>query len=112
MKGNTDVTFVMMLSSMKMTEKSPETSEQESEGTEEPLNNVEIDVENYEETEQENTQRAQLQLVRHSQRARKTPICYGVDKHANTADYAVDEAIKIEEPATIEEALSGNHSKE
>ena len=41
----------------------PETSEQEPEGTEEPLNNVQIEVENDEESEQENTQREKLQPV-------------------------------------------------
>ena len=56
---------------------SPETSKQEPEGTEEPLNSVQIEVE---ETEQENTQEEQLQLVRHSQRVKKTPIHYGVDE--------------------------------
>ena len=53
-----------------------------------------------------------MQPVRHSQRVKKTPIRYGVDKYADTANYAVDEAIKVEEPVTIEEALSGNYSKE
>ena len=91
---------------------SPETSEQEPEGTEEPLNNVQIEVEKCEETEQENTQEEQLQPVRHSQRVRKTPIRYGVNEHADTANYAVDDAVRVEEPMTIEDALSGNHSKE
>ena len=56
---------------------SPETSKQEPEGTEEPLNSVQIEAE---ETEQENTQEEQLQPVRHSQRVRKIPIHYGVDE--------------------------------
>ena len=54
-------------------------------------------MEKYEETEQEN---------------QKTPIRYGVDENADTANYAVDEAIKVEEPVTIEDALSGNYSRE
>ena len=54
----------------------------------------------------ENTQGEQLQPVRHSRRVRKTPIRYGVDEYANTANYAVDEVIKVEEPVTIEDALS------
>ena len=65
-------------------------------GTEEPLNNVEIDLENYEETEQENILREQLQLVRHSQRAGKTPISYGVDKYTEYDYYAADESIKVQ----------------
>ena len=87
-------------------------SEQEPESTEEPLSNVQIEVENYEDTEAENTQGEQLQPVRHSQRVRKTPIRYGVDEYADTANYAVDEVIKVEEPVTIEDALSCNHSEE
>ena len=71
-------------------EKSPETSKQEPEGTEELLNNDEIKVE---EAEQENTQREQLQLVRHTERAIKTPIHYRADRYANTANCAFDEAI-------------------
>ena len=93
-------------------ETSPATSEQEPASTEESLSNVQIEIENYEDTEVENTQGEQLQPVRHSQRVRKTPIRYGVDEYADTANYAVDEAIKVEEPVTIEDALSGNHSKE
>ena len=89
-----------------------ETSEQEPEGIEEPLHNVQVEVKKYEETEQENTQEEQLQPVRHSQRVKKTPIRYGVDEYADTANYVVDEAIKVEEPVTIEEALSGNYCKE
>ena len=35
-----------------------------------------------------------------------------VDEYADTANYAVDDATKVEEPVTIEDALSGNHSEE
>ena len=62
MKRNGDFTFITMLSLMKVILKrvqepsEQETSEQEPEDTEEPLYNVEIEVENYEETDQENTQ--------------------------------------------------------
>ena len=103
---------VTMLSLTKVTFTSLETSEQEPEGTEEPLDNVQVEVEKYKETEQGNTQEEQLQPVRHSQRVKKTPIRYGVDEYADTANYAADEAITVEEPVTIEEALSGNYSKE
>ena len=47
-----------------------------------------------------------------SESQKKTPIRYGVDKYADTANYAVDDAVRVEEPMTIEDALSSNHSKE
>ena len=62
MKRNGDFTFITMLSLMKVILKRVQepseqgTSEQEPEDTEEPLYNVEIEVQNYEETDQENIQ--------------------------------------------------------
>ena len=49
------------------------------------------------------------QPPRRSERSRKPPVCYGHDDYANQA---CDQASKIVEPATIEEAFQSHNSKE
>ena len=53
--------------------------------------------------------------IRRSQRVSKKPIQYGIDEYADTASEAslvTYQAVKTEEPTTIEDALSGSHSEE
>ena len=63
--------------------KSSDTSEQESEGTEESLNDVQIELENHEREQEETQREEQLHPIRHSQRTKRAPICYGVDFNAD-----------------------------
>ena len=49
---------------------------------------------------------------RRSERSRKPPTRYGRDDFADKACHFAHQAVKIEEPLTIEEALSSNYSKE
>ena len=49
---------------------------------------------------------------RRSERSRKPPTRYGRDDFADKACHFAHQAVKIEEPLTIKEALSSNYSKE
>ena len=91
------------------------TSEQEPVSTEEPSEEVQIELENQEERQVESEAREQLEPVRQSQRTKKAPVRYGLDEFADTAKQVNHDAKlsqKIEEPTTIKDALSGSHSKE
>ena len=94
---------------------SSDTSEQEPVSTEEPSEEVQIELENQEERQVESEAREQLEPVRQSQRTKKAPVRYGLDEFADTAkqvNHVAKLSQKIEEPTTIKDALSGSHSKE
>ena len=58
--------------------------------------------------ESEREEQLEPQPIRRSQRVRQKPLRYGIDEYADS----VCQAVKIEEPTTIEEALSGSYSEE
>ena len=80
----------------------------------EPAQEVLFDTEGQEETMQEEQQPTppQPQPVRRSERAKKPAVRYGIDEYANKVQHCAYQAVKIEEPTTINEALKGEHSKE
>ena len=90
------------------------TPEQEQELREELKNEVEIDfgrecdIQDQEsgDTEGQEEREEQTEFYRRSQRIRKPACRYGID------EYTYQVVQKIEEPATIKEALNSNHSKE
>jgi len=76
----------------------PAESEEE---TDDPVNEEEVDD--------------QPVLPRCAVRVSRPPVCYGIDDYTNTANVFNNVACqvdRIEEPTTIEDALSGEHSKE
>ena len=100
--------------------KTTDMSEQELEITEEPAEAIQIELPKQEEREQEESEgemQPEPEPIRRSQRVSmsKKPTRYGIDEYADTASEASHvtyQAVKIEEPTTIEDALSGSHSEE
>ena len=102
MKKSVSAMFVMISSSMKMIlERAKETV-------------AEIPIESEkEESEQETDE--QSEPLRRSQRIRRPPVRYGIDEFTNTANvtsHIAYQAVKIEEPNTIDDALNSDHAQE
>ena len=80
---------------------------------EEPQQGVEIslDINSQEEIEEEE-QTQPLQEPRRSGRSRRPTIRFGLDDYADTANHCAFKSAKVDEPNTIQEALSGRHSRD
>ena len=66
-----------------------------------------------EESEQEIDE--QPEPIRHSHRESRPPVRYGIDEFTNTANFTSHiayQAVKIEEPNTIDDALNSDYSQE
>ena len=64
-----------------------------------------------EESEQEIDE--QPESLRHSQRDSRPPVCYNIDECINTANvtsHIAQQAVKIEEPNTIDDPLNSDYS--
>ena len=76
--------------------------------TQEPKKNIQINLD-YQQEEVPDDDQSDANLPRRSDRVRKPCIRYGIHEYVNHVAFL---AAEIEEPSTIEEALSGSNSKE
>lgn len=90
---------------------SSDTSGQDLEVLEEPSTEVQVSLDSQEEKEPEREEEL-VEPRQQSERIRKPCIRYGFDEFADVACHVALQATEIEEPSTIEEALSSNHSEE
>ena len=86
--------------------------EQELVLTEEPAKDVQISLDSQEEVPEREEERPGTELPRRSERVKKPCIHYGIDEYADIACHVALQAAEIEEPSTIEEALTSSNSEE
>ena len=93
--------------------KSTNASELELENADEVVADIPVESEK-EESEQEGSE--QPEQLRRSERVRRPPVRYGIDEYINNANvtsrHVAYQAVRIEEPTTIDNALNGEYSKE
>ena len=92
--------------------KSTDATEIELENIKETVSEMPIESEK-EESEQEIDE--QPEPIRHSHRESRPPVRYGIDEFTNTANvtsHIAYQAVKIEEPNTIDDALNSDYSQE
>ena len=85
----------------------------EQEVTEEPARDVQISLDNQEEDVPEREEeQPDTELPRRSERVKKPTVRYGIDEYADVVYHVALHAAEVEEPSTIEEALTSNNSEE
>ena len=84
----------------------------EQEVSEEPAKDVQISLDKQEDAPEREEEQPDTEPLRRSDRVRKPCVRYGIDEYVDVACHIAFQATEIEEPSTIEEALTGNNSKE